>query len=147
MRAVIQRVREAKVIIGGEVVGSIGRGLAVLTGIGKNDTLHDIEWMIEKVINLRVFEVVEGKLDRSLVDIGGDLLLISQFTLYGDCRKGRRPSFSEAMEAGQAKKLFELFVAKAREKVSKVETGIFQASMDVSLVNEGPVTLVIDSRT
>jgi D-tyrosyl-tRNA(Tyr) deacylase len=102
--------------------------------------------MIDKIINLRIFEKEDGKFDNSLLDIGGELLIVSQFTLYGDCSKGRRPSFSEAMESGQAKGLFELFVEKAREKISKVESGIFQASMDVSLVNEGPVTIIIDSK-
>ncbi len=146
MRAVIQRVKEASVAVGGQVVGSIGTGLVVLVGIGKEDTARDIDWMIEKIVNLRIFEVEEGRLDKSVLDIGGSLLLISQFTLYGDCRKGRRPSFSDAMGSEQARKLFEAFVAKARERVPRVETGVFQTMMDVGLVNNGPVTLILDSK-
>ncbi|OPY69466.1 MAG: D-tyrosyl-tRNA(Tyr) deacylase [Syntrophorhabdaceae bacterium PtaU1.Bin034] len=146
MRAVIQRVKEAKVLVEGRTVGEIGAGLMVLVGIGREDTIRDMDWMVEKIVNLRIFETEEGKLDRSLLDIGGSLLLVSQFTLHGDCRKGRRPSFSDAMEAGEAKKFFGLFVEKAREKVGHVETGVFQAMMDVHLVNQGPVTLVLDSK-
>lgn len=146
MRAVLQRVKEASVEVEGKAVGRIERGLLVLLGIAEGDSVADIPWMIDKIINLRIFEKEDGKFDNSLLDIGGELLIVSQFTLYGDCSKGRRPSFSEAMESGQAKGLFELFVEKAREKISKVESGIFQASMDVSLVNEGPVTIIIDSK-
>jgi D-tyrosyl-tRNA(Tyr) deacylase len=146
LRAVIQRVKEAKVLVEGRTVGEIGAGLMVLVGIGREDTIRDMDWMVEKIVNLRIFETEEGKLDRSLLDIGGSLLLVSQFTLHGDCRKGRRPSFSDAMEAGEAKKFFGLFVEKAREKVGHVETGVFQAMMDVHLVNQGPVTLVLDSK-
>lgn len=154
MRAVVQRVTEAKVSVVGQVVGQIDRGLVVFVGIGREDTFRDIAWMVEKIINLRIFEAEpcsdasgEGRLDRSVVDVGGGLLLVSQFTLYGDCRKGRRPSFSDAMEAGEARRMFELLVAKAREKVACAQTGVFQASMDVSLVNEGPVTIILDSKT
>jgi D-tyrosyl-tRNA(Tyr) deacylase len=146
MRAVVQRVKTASVEVDGKMVGKIGRGLLVLLGIGKDDSTGDIPWMIDKIINLRIFEKEDGKFDNSLLAIGGELLIVSQFTLYGDCSKGRRPSFSEAMESGQAKDLFELFVERAREKISKVESGIFQASMDISLVNEGPVTIIIDSK-
>ncbi len=146
MKAVIQRVKSASVEVKGRIVGDIGRGLMVLLGIGKDDTIHDIQWMVDKIINLRIFENENGKLDESLLDIKGELLLVSQFTLYGDCSKGRRPSFTDAMGAEEAKRLFEIFVAKAKEKIEKVETGIFQAAMDVSLINEGPVTLIIDSK-
>ena len=146
MRAVLQRVKEASVEVEGKAVGRIERGLLVLLGIAEGDSVADIPWMIDKIINLRIFEKEDGKFDNSLLDIGGELLIVSQFTLYGDCSKGRRPSFSEAMESGQAKDLFELFVERAREKISKVESGIFQASMDISLVNEGPVTIIIDSK-
>jgi len=145
LRAVIQRVNEARVTVGGQVAGSIGRGLLVFVGIGKTDTLRDIDWMVDKIANLRIFESDAGKMDESLLDIGGDLLLVSQFTLYGDCRKGRRPSFSDAMEADAAKSLFEQFVEKARQKVNSVQTGVFQAMMQVHLVNDGPVTLIIES--
>ncbi len=155
MRAVIQRVKEAHVTVSSRTVREIGRGLVVLVGIGREDTFRDVAWMVEKIVNLRIFEAEstrgahqsgEGKLDRSVLDIEGSLLLISQFTLYGDCRKGRRPSFSDAMEANEARRMFDLLVGKVREKVRSVETGVFQATMDVSLVNEGPVTIILDSR-
>lgn len=146
MRTVIQRVREASVRVDGTVVASIGAGLMVLAGFGKEDTARDIDWMVEKIVNLRIFEIEEGKMDKSLLDTAGELLLVSQFTLYGDCRKGRRPSFSDSLEAGEARRLFDLFVHKAREKVGRVETGVFQAMMDVQLTNHGPVTFILDSR-
>ena len=146
MRAVIQRVKEASVEINGNFVGRIGQGLLVLLGIHQDDTPVDISWMIDKIINLRIFEKENGKFDESLLDINGGLLIVSQFTLYGDCSKGRRPSFSYAMGITGARTLFELFVEKAKEKVSQVETGIFQASMNVSLINHGPVTVILDSK-
>lgn len=146
MRAVIQRVKEASVEIDGNIVGRIGHGFLVLLGIHRDDTIVDISWMIDKIINLRIFEKEDGKFDESLLDINGGLLIISQFTLYGDCSKGRRPSFSSAMGVIPARTLFELFVETAREKVSQVETGIFQASMNVSLMNYGPVTVIVDSK-
>lgn len=145
MKAVIQRVRESSVEVDDEVTGKIGNGLLVFVGIGKDDDEKDMDWMIDKIINLRIFEK-EGKFDQSLLDVKGDLLIVSQFTLYGDCSKGRRPSFSNAMEVDKARDLFEAFVAKSRQKVLKVETGVFQAHMDVKLTNDGPVTLVIDSK-
>lgn len=145
MKAVIQRVRESSVEVDGQVVGKIGHGLLVFVGIGKDDAVKDMDWMIDKIINLRIFEK-EGKFDQSLLDIKGDLLLVSQFTLFGDCSKGRRPSFSNAMEVDKARDLFEVFVAKAREKIEKVETGVFQAHMNVKLTNDGPVTLIIESK-
>ena len=147
MRAVVQRVSEAGVRIQNESVGSIGRGLLVFLGIGKQDTARDIDWMVDKIVNLRIFETQEGKMDESLLDIGGAFLVVSQFTLYGDCRKGRRPSFSDAMDAGAAESFFELFVRKAKEKVANVQTGVFQAMMQVSLTNDGPVTILLDSST
>jgi D-aminoacyl-tRNA deacylase len=146
MRSVVQRVKKASVEVEGKVVGQIDRGLLVLVGIGQGDTIRDIDWMVDKIINLRVFENEEGKFDRSLLDIDGELLAVSQFTLYGDCSRGRRPSFSDAMEAGAARDLFDVFVQKARQKVRRVETGVFQATMDVALINDGPVTLIIDSK-
>lgn len=145
MRAVLQRVKEASVTVDGHVVGKIGPGLLVLLGVSKDDGPRDIGWMVEKIINLRIFEKVDGRFDESLLDVGGELLLVSQFTLYGNCSKGRRPSFSDAMDAGQAKEVFELFVEEARKRVAKVETGIFQAHMEVKLINDGPVTLIVDS--
>ncbi len=146
MKAVLQRVKSAHVTVEGRTVGEIGPGLLVLVGIGAGDTAGDIDWMVEKIVNLRIFETPEGKLDKSLLDVGGGLLLVSQFTLYGNCKKGRRPSFSDAMDPDGAREMFRLFTAAAAEKAEKVETGIFQASMDVHLVNDGPVTLVLDSR-
>ncbi len=145
VRAVVQRVSEARVLVQDEEVASIGRGLLVFLGIGKQDTTRDIEWMVDKIVNLRIFETQEGKMDESLLDIGGALLVVSQFTLYADCRKGRRPSFSDAMDAGAAKSFFELFVKKAKEKVPSVQTGVFQAMMQVNLTNDGPVTILLDS--
>jgi D-aminoacyl-tRNA deacylase len=147
MRAVVQRVKKASVEVEGRVVGQIERGVLVLLGIGKGDTVNDIKWMLDKIINLRIFEKDNGKLDESLIDINGELLVVSQFTLYGDCSKGRRPSFSGAMEVKDAKTLFDLFIEKAREQINKVESGIFQTSMDVSMINEGPVTLIIDNKS
>ena len=146
MRSVIQRVKKASVEVESKVVGRIGQGLLILVGVGKEDTIRDIDWMVDKIINLRIFENEEGKFDKSLLDIDGELLAVSQFTLYGDCSRGRRPSFSDAMEAGAAKDLFETFVQKALERLKKVETGVFQAMMDVALVNDGPVTLIVDSK-
>ena len=126
------------------MTGEISHGLLVFVGIGKNDGENDIDWMIDKIINLRIFEK-EGKFDQSLLDVNGDLLLVSQFTLYGDCSNGIRPSFSNAMGVEKARDLFDAFVTKARKKVTKVETGVFQAHMDVKLINDGPVTLIIES--
>lgn len=146
MRVVIQRVKRASVHIDNECVGEIARGLVVLTGLARGDSEKDMDWMLEKIINLRIFENKDGKLDESLIDINGSLLLVSQFTLYGDCSKGRRPSFSDAMPSEEAKKMFEMFVNKAQSKVSNVQTGIFQAHMEISLINEGPVTLIVDSK-
>ena len=146
MRAVIQRVKEAHVSVEGRTVGEVGRGLLVLVGIGTGDTVRDIDWMVEKIVNLRIFETQEGKLDKSVLDVDGSLLLVSQFTLYGDCKRGRRPSFSDAMDTDAAAEMFKLFTARAAERVKKVETGVFRASMDVHLVNDGPVTLILDSR-
>lgn len=146
MRAVIQRVKEAKVEVDGEVKGIIGYGILVFLGVGKEDSEKDVDWMVEKIINLRIFEKEEGKMDLSLLDVDGDLLVVSQFTLYGDCSRGRRPSFSLAMEKEKAKDLFEKFVKKAKERVKKVETGVFRAHMYVHLINDGPVTLILNSR-
>jgi D-tyrosyl-tRNA(Tyr) deacylase len=146
MRAVVQRVKSASVTVEGRCVGRIGEGLLAFIGIGRDDTLRDMEWMADKICHLRIFETEEGKLDKSLIDRKGELLLVSQFTLYGDCSKGRRPSFSDAMGAAGAGPFFQQFINKMREKVEKVETGVLQASMDVALVNDGPVTMIIDSR-
>lgn len=146
MRAVVQRVKSSKVTVGGKVIGQIDRGFNVLLGVSREDTVEDARYMKDKVVNLRVFEDEQGKLNRSLLDVGGELLVISQFTLYGDCRKGRRPSFIEALGGEEANSLYEEFVRLCREDVKKVETGEFGAEMMVSIENDGPVTLIIDSK-
>jgi D-aminoacyl-tRNA deacylase len=145
MRAVIQRVSEARVTVAGSVLGEIGPGLLALLGVAKPDTAADAEYLAEKILNLRVFPDEAGKMNRSLLDTGGALLVVSQFTLYGDCRKGRRPSFDDAAPAEQARPLYEHFVEVARRSGVRVETGVFQAHMEVSLVNDGPVTLLVES--
>lgn len=145
MRVVIQRVSSAGVVVNGETVGSIGRGLLLLCGLHGSDTAAELKWMAEKVVNLRIFEDDEGKMNRSVLDVGGGILAVSQFTLYGDCRKGRRPSFIEAAPPEQADRLYQEFVGLLEERVEQVQTGIFQTHMDVSLVNDGPVTIVLDT--
>jgi len=146
MKAILQRVRHASVEIDKQVVGSIGNGLLVFLGIGGEDTIQDIQWMVDKIVNLRVFEKERGRMNESLIDMNGEVLVVSQFTLYGDCSKGRRPSFSGAMPAVEAKKMFDIFLEKIRERIQRVENGVFQAYMDVNLINDGPVTLIIDSK-
>jgi D-tyrosyl-tRNA(Tyr) deacylase len=146
MRAVIQRVKEARVEVDGETVGRIGEGMLILLGAGKDDTEEDAGYLAEKILTLRIFEDPEGKMSLSVTDTGGELLVVSQFTLYGDCRKGRRPSFDKAAPPEVAEALYELFVTKLRERGAKVETGRFRAMMDVHLVNWGPVTLMLDSK-
>ena len=146
MRAVVQRVREASVRVGGEVVGAIGAGLLVLVGAGAGDSEGDALYLAGKVAGLRIFEDDAGKMNLSVEQIGGAVLAISQFTLYGDCRKGRRPSFVGAMEPKGANVLYERFVTILRERGLPVETGVFRAMMDVGLVNDGPVTLLVDSQ-
>jgi len=145
MRAVVQRVKRAEVRMGEEVVGRIGIGLTVLLGVGKNDTEATSEAMAEKIANLRVFDDDQGRMNRSLLETGGQALCVSQFTLYGDCRKGRRPSYDEAAAPDQALLLYESFVASLRRRGIATETGRFRAMMDVELVNDGPVTLLLDS--
>ncbi|MBI4641932.1 MAG: D-tyrosyl-tRNA(Tyr) deacylase [Candidatus Tectomicrobia bacterium] len=146
MRAVVQRVSQARVSIQGRVAGEIGRGLLVLLGIGKEDDSTDVEYMTSKVVNLRIFEDHEGKMNLSLKDVKGEMLVVSQFTLYGDCRKGRRPSFIDAAEPEQALLLYERFLAETRNLGIQVASGEFQAMMDVFLVNQGPVTILLDSK-
>lgn len=145
MRAVVQRVSRARVEVGDEITGEIGRGLLVLLGVSQQDTETDADYLLEKILNLRIFEDAEDKMNLSLTDIRGDLLVVSQFTLYGDTRRGRRPSFIQAAPPAVAKKLYEYFVGKARVSNLKVSTGQFQAMMEVELVNDGPVTIIIDS--
>jgi len=146
MRAVIQRVSRAKVTVDGEISGETGRGILVLLGVSREDSEKDALYLLEKTLNLRIFEDVEDKMNLSLLDIEGELLVVSQFTLYGDARKGRRPSFIEAAAPVEANRLYEYFVAEARKRVERVATGRFQAMMDVELVNDGPVTILLDSR-
>jgi len=146
MRAVIQRVKSAQVSVDGQVSGKIGKGLLVFLGVGKGDGESDLSFLTSKIPGLRIFEDASGKFNLSLKEIGGQILVVSQFTLYGDCRRGRRPSFTEAEEPTAAKHLYEQFVSKLREQDVSVETGEFQAKMEVHLVNDGPVTLLLESR-
>ncbi len=145
MRAVIQRISRAKVSVDGEITGEIGKGVLVLLGVSREDSGKEALYLLEKTLNLRIFEDAEGKMNLSLLDIKGELLVVSQFTLYGDARKGRRPSFIEAAAPIEANRLYEFFVAEARKQIERVATGRFQAMMDVELVNDGPVTILLDS--
>jgi D-tyrosyl-tRNA(Tyr) deacylase len=146
MRVVLQRVKEAHVEVAGTTVGKIGLGLLILMGVTSSDTRKDAEYLAEKIVHLRIFPDEERRMNRSLIEAGGSLLVISQFTLYGDCRKGRRPSFDEAAPPDQARELYEYFVGQLRAiRNTIVETGVFQAEMGVHLVNDGPVTFVLDS--
>jgi D-tyrosyl-tRNA(Tyr) deacylase len=146
MRALLQRVTQASVVVEGSVVGEIGAGLLILLGVAKPDAVADAAFLVDKIVNLRIFPDTEGKMNRSLLDIGGSLLVVSQFTLYGDCRKGRRPGFDAAAPAEQARALYESFVEIARRSGLRVETGVFQAHMEVGLVNDGPVTLMLETK-
>jgi D-tyrosyl-tRNA(Tyr) deacylase len=146
MRAVLQRVTRASVRVGGETVGEIGPGLVVLLGVARDDQERDALYLVEKVLSLRVFEDAEGRMNLSLAETGGALLAVSQFTLYGDVRKGRRPSWFDAAPPELARPLYEFFVAEARARGARVETGSFQAMMEVELLNDGPVTILVDSR-
>ncbi|MBR4040113.1 MAG: D-tyrosyl-tRNA(Tyr) deacylase [Clostridia bacterium] len=146
MRLVIQRVLESSVKVDGNVVGSIGKGFMVLCGVEQGDTLDDVKYCVEKTAGLRIFEDEAGKMNRSIMDDGGEILAISQFTLHGDARHGRRPSFSTAARPDVAVPMYEAYCKGLREKGIHVETGIFQADMKVSLINDGPVTMLLDSR-
>jgi D-aminoacyl-tRNA deacylase len=146
MRAVVQRVKSASVTVGSEVVGKINEGLLILLGVEDNDSEDDIKYLAEKVSNLRIFEDNEEKMNLSLLDIKGEMLVVSQFTLYGDCRKGRRPNFMMAAKPDYAEAMYLKFVDECKKYINKVETGTFQATMDVALVNSGPVTLILDSK-
>jgi D-aminoacyl-tRNA deacylase len=145
MRAVVQRVSRAKVTVDGEITGEIGLGLLVLLAVGTGDTRSDADYLADKIIGLRIFEDVGGKMNLSVVDIGGTLLAVSQFTLYGDVRRGKRPSFDDAAPPQSARELYEYFVEKIRAASLRCETGRFQEMMQVELVNEGPVTILLDS--
>jgi D-tyrosyl-tRNA(Tyr) deacylase len=146
MRAVVQRVKSAEVCVDGRVTGKIGNGLLVLLGVGKGDGESDLAFLASKIPELRIFEDASGKFNLSLKEIHGEMLVVSQFTLYGDCRKGRRPSFTEAEEPTVAKHLYEQFISKIKGQSIPVQTGEFQAKMEVHLINDGPVTLILDSR-
>jgi len=145
MRAVVQRVSRAKVTVAGRITGEIGGGMLVLLGVSTEDESADADHLIDKAVNLRIFEDADGKMNLSLADTCGGMLVVSQFTLYGDTRRGRRPSFIRAAGGEKATKLYEYFVARARESISDVATGEFGAMMDVELVNDGPVTIILDS--
>lgn len=145
MRAVIQRVSRASVTVDGEVIGSIGDGVLVLLGVTHTDSIEQARWLADKIVNLRIFLDADGKMNRSLIDTGGALLAVSQFTLYGDAQKGRRPSFIDAARPEHAEPLCQKFVEAVREHGVRVETGRFGAMMQVELINDGPVTLILDS--
>ncbi|MEW6355267.1 MAG: D-aminoacyl-tRNA deacylase [Planctomycetota bacterium] len=146
MRAVVQRVFEGAVRVGGRAVGEIGRGLVVFLGVGEGDSEKDAEYLAEKIVGLRIFPDAEGKMNVSVKDVEGGVLLVSQFTLYGDCRKGKRPSFVEAAEPSKANRLYEYCVDRVRALGVKTATGEFQAMMEVNVRNDGPVTILLDSR-
>ena len=145
MRAVVQRVSRARVTVGSEITGEIGLGLLVLLGVGAGDTRAEADYLAEKTIGLRIFEDAGGKMNLSVAEVGGALLVVSQFTLYGDARRGKRPSFDAAAPPEQARELYEYFVEKIRRAGLRCETGRFQETMQVELVNEGPVTILLDS--
>ena len=145
MRAVIQRVKSASVTVEGEVVSEIQKGLLVFLGVAQEDTPADVEYMASKIANLRIFEDDKGRMNLSILDIGGEALVVSQFTLYGDCRKGRRPSFIHAARPEKADPLYEAFMDEISQLGVSVKAGIFQAIMDVELINDGPVTIMLDS--
>lgn len=146
MRAVVQRVKRAAVEVDDNLTGEIGPGLLVFLGVGKNDNQEDADYLIEKIIHLRIFEDEDEKLNLSAADLDKDILVVSQFTLFGDCRKGRRPSFFEAAPQEEAEKLYNYFLKKIKNKKLNIADGKFQAMMDVSLVNDGPVTILLDSK-
>jgi len=145
MKLVIQRVSSAHVSVSNDTVGAIGNGLLVLVGFGKEDTEEDASYLLDKLLGLRIFPDENGKMNRNVAEVGGSLLIVSQFTLYGDCRRGRRPSFDRAAPPDRAVALYDYFVAAARRGPVPVQTGVFQASMQVYLVNDGPVTILVDS--
>jgi D-tyrosyl-tRNA(Tyr) deacylase len=145
MRLVIQRVREARVTVNDGVTGSIRTGLLVFLGVSRTDTVEDADYLTGKLLGLRIFPDEDGKMNRNVQEAGGSLLIVSQFTLYGDCRKGRRPSFDQAAPPDQAQDLYNYFVESAKRGPVPVETGVFQAIMQVHIVNDGPVTILIDS--
>jgi len=146
MRAVIQRVKSSSVTVGDELIAKIGKGLLVLLGVATSDKIDDANFLADKIVNLRIFKDRSHKLNRSLIDMGGEMLVVSQFTLLGDCKKGRRPSFVNAAPLELANELYQQFVERVRQKGVTVKTGRFQAMMEVSLINDGPVTLIMESK-
>jgi D-tyrosyl-tRNA(Tyr) deacylase len=146
MKVVVQRAKKAKVTVNGEVVGAIGHGLVLLVGVTHSDTIEDVAFIADKIAHLRIFEDETGKMNLSVLDVGGDILSVSQFTLYGDCRKGRRPNFMEAARPDHALPLYEALNEALRQKGIRVETGKFGAMMEVELINDGPVTLIVESK-
>ncbi len=146
MRVVVQRVHRARIEVDGTEIARIGRGILALVGVSREDARTDLEWMARKIVELRIFDDAEGRLNLSVRDIGGEVLLVSQFTLYGDCRKGRRPSYSDAAPSAEAERLYAEFLETVRGLMPSAQSGRFQAMMDVELVNAGPVTLILDSR-
>ena len=146
MRAVIQRVSQGRVLVDGEEIGTIGPGLVILLGVHRDDNTEDGKYLARKIVNLRIFSDENGKMNRSLLDVGGQALIVSQFTLWGDTRKGRRPSFIKAAEPDQAEKLYQDFVSEMNRQNITTATGEFGAMMELALINDGPVTLILDSR-
>lgn len=146
MKVVVQRVSKADVKVDSKVVGAISKGMLVLLGVSKEDTVDNADYLVEKISQLRMFEDEAGKMNLSSIEVGGEFLVVSQFTICGNCDKGRRPSFDDAADPQKAKELYEYFVEQLKKKELKVETGVFAAMMDVSLVNDGPVTFVIESK-
>ena len=146
MKALLQRVDRASVTVGGNVTGSIGKGLCVFLGVADGDTQKDIAWLADKVVNLRIFDDESGKMNRSVIDEKGEILIVSQFTLCGDCKRGRRPSWTNAAEPTEANRMYEKFVGEIESRGVVAATGVFQALMKVEICNDGPVTLMIDSR-
>lgn len=146
MRAVVQRVSSSKVVVEDNIVGSIGNGLLVFLGVGREDDVKDVSYLVEKIIGLRIFEDKAGKMNLSLLDIKGEILVVSQFTLYGDVRKGKRPNFTSSAPSEIAEDLYKDFILKCKDYDIKVQNGIFGANMEVSLINDGPVTILIDSK-
>jgi D-tyrosyl-tRNA(Tyr) deacylase len=146
MKVVVQRAKKAKVTVNGEVVGAIGHGLVLLVGVTHSDTIEDVAFIADKIAHLRIFEDETGKMNLSVLDVGGDILSVSQFTLYGDCRKGRRPNFMEAAKPDHALPLYKALNEALRQKGIRVETGKFGAMMEVELINDGPVTLIVESK-
>lgn len=144
MRIVLQRIKHAEVRVGGSAISSVGKGILIFLAVHRNDTAEEVRWLVDKCVNLRIFEDEDEKREKSVLDIGGEVMVVSQFTLYGDCRKGRRPSFSDSASAEKGRELYELFVDEMRKMIPTVASGQFQALMDVDFVNDGPCTLILD---